>query len=61
MPRGFEEFVNSDLCFEFAESIFDYCMYLIKVEDKKRQLEEDARIKRIPAPVMLHSEHDRLS
>ena len=61
MPRGFEEFVNSDLCAEFAESIFDYCMYLIKVEDKKRQLEEDARIKRIPAPVMLQSEHDRLS
>jgi hypothetical protein len=53
MPRGFGEFVNSDLCAEFAVSIFDYCMYLIKVEDKKLRLEENARMKRIPAPVML--------
>ena len=39
LPRGFEEFVNSDLCAEFAESIFEYCVYLIKVEDKKQRLE----------------------
>lgn len=60
LPRGFEEFVNSDQCAEFAESIYDYCIYLIKVQDKKSKLEEDARVRRIPPPSLLQSESDRL-
>lgn len=61
LPRGFERFVKSDLCVEFVDSIYDYCAYLIKIEDKKAQLEEEARERRIPAPKMLQSETDRLA
>jgi len=61
LPRGFEEFVHSDLCAEFADSIYDYCVYLIKIEDKKLKLEEDARARKIPVPRLLQSETGRLN
>lgn len=44
MPRGFEEFVSSSQCEEFLESIFDYCTYLFHVEDKKAELEAEAKL-----------------
>jgi hypothetical protein len=34
---------------------------LIKIEDKKSRLEEEARERRIPAPKVLQSETDRLN
>jgi hypothetical protein len=30
LPRGFEEFVNSDFSAEMVDSIFDYCVCLIR-------------------------------
>lgn len=35
LPRGFEEFVNSELAAEFIESIHNYCIYFLKIEAKK--------------------------
>lgn len=61
MPNGFEEFVRSSLGADFLDSIFDYCVYLIKMEDKKTQLEKDARNRRTQLPRLLHSETERLS
>ena len=60
IPEGFEEFVHSDLCYEFCETILDYCKYLLKLDKKKKELEEDARKRRIPAPKILKSETDKL-
>ena len=50
----------SDLCYEFCETILDYCKYLLKLDKKKKELEEDARKRRIPAPKILKSETDKL-
>lgn len=61
MPNGFEEFVHSALSVEFLDSIYDYCTYLIKIEDKKTQLEKDACDRRTQLPRLLHSETDRLN
>ena len=61
LPEGFKEFVYSDLCAEFADSIYDYCIFLIKIEDKKLKLEEDARTRRLPMPRLLQSETDKLN
>jgi hypothetical protein len=61
LPKGFENFVHSDLCSEFVTSIYDYCTYLIKLDDKKKELEADAKDRRIPPPKILKSELDRLN
>ena len=61
MPKGLEEFVHSELGSEFLDSVYDYCVYLIKMEEKKKQLEIDARERRTPMPLLLNSETDRLS
>ena len=61
MPRGFEHFVNQPLCHQLCESILDYCKYLIKLDKKKVQLEEDAKLRKIPAPKVLRSETDKLN
>ena len=56
IPKGFEDFINSNLCSEMLSSIFDYCIYLIRVEDKKARLESEARQLGIPVPKLLESE-----
>ena len=38
----------------------DYCKYLIKLDGKKKQLEEDAKLRGIPPPKVLRSETDKL-
>ena len=44
------------LCKELAESILDYCKYLIKLDKKKKDLELDALKRKLPPPVVLRSE-----
>ena len=61
LARGFEQFVSTPLCTDLCESILDYCKYLIKLDKKKRQLEQDARLRKIPAPQVLRSEKDKLN
>ena len=60
LPRGFEAFVNMPLCVKMAESILDYCKFLIKLDTKKKQLEQDAKLRGIPPPKVLRSETDKL-
>jgi len=60
-PYGFEDFVYSDLCHQFLQAIHDYCKYLLKLQKKKSELEEDAKKRRIPAPKILRSETDKLN
>jgi hypothetical protein len=50
MPKGLEEFVHSELGADFLDSVYDYCIYLIKMEDKKKKLEIDARLRKTPMP-----------
>ena len=61
LPKGFETFVHSDLACEFVTSIYDYCTYLLKLDDKKKELEADAKERKIPPPKILKSELDRLN
>ena len=61
LPKGFEAFVNSPLCKEMCESILDYCKYLHKLDKKKKQLENDAKMRSIPVPKVLRSETDKLN
>jgi len=61
MPRGFEHFVSTPLCKEMCESILDYCKYLHKLDNKKKQLEKDAMLRGIPLPKVLRSETDKLN
>ena len=61
LPRGLEHFANSKLCISLCESILDYCKYLIKLDKKKKQLEEDAKLRGIPPPKVLRSEFDKLN
>ena len=61
MPRGFEHFVTTPLCRNLCESILEYCKYLIKLDVKKKQLEKDAKLRRIPPPKVLRSESDKLT
>jgi hypothetical protein len=61
LPKGFEEFAHSDLCCDFVDSIRDYCEYLLKIDQKKTELERDARQHKIPVPQVLMSEIDRLN
>ena len=35
LPRGFENFVMGQLCFDLCGAILDYCKYLVKLEKKK--------------------------
>ena len=60
LPRGFEYFVGTPLCRDLCESILDYIKYLIKLDQKKRQLEQDAKLRNIPPPKVLRSETDKL-
>lgn len=60
MPRGFEDFVNSNLCVEFLDSIFDYCSFLFFIEDKKSELEAEAKDRNMVSPRLLQSETTRL-
>ena len=60
LPKGFEKFVSSPLCKELVESILDYCKYLLKLDKKRKQLEEDAKLRGIIAPRVLKSETDKL-
>lgn len=61
LPKGFEEFTGTELCVEFLDSIFNYCVYLIYIEDKKIKLEEEAQVRKIPAPTLLASETIQLT
>ena len=61
LPRGFEYFVTTPLCVELCTSILDYCKYLIKLDKKKKSLEEDAKLRGIPPPKVLRSETDKLN
>jgi len=60
IPHKFEEFVYGELCYQFCEAILDYCKYLLKLDKKRLELEEDAKKRRIPAPKILKSETDKL-
>jgi hypothetical protein len=60
LPKGLEQFVESNLFIDLAQNILDYTFYLIRLEDRKRQLEIDARKKNIPAPKVLRAELDIL-
>ena len=60
-PKGFEKFLRTELCKELCESILDYCKYLIKLDKKKKELEADAIKRKLPPPVVLRSELDRLN
>lgn len=44
-----------------CESILDYCKYLLKLDYKKKQLEQDAKLRGIPTPKVLRSETDKLT
>ena len=61
LPRGFENFVISPLCFDLCGSILDYCKYLIKLEKKKLSLEADANLRNLPSPRVLRAENDKLN
>ena len=61
LPKGFEQFTSTPLCRDMCESILDYCKYLIKLDGKKQQLEEDAKLRGIPPPKVLRSEFDKLN
>jgi hypothetical protein len=41
--KGLEAFIQTELNFELAASILDYTQYLIVLDSKKKQLEQDAR------------------
>lgn len=60
IPRGFEDFINSDLCADILTSLFEYCIFLIRIEDKKLKLEAEAKQLNIPVPSLLASETTRL-
>lgn len=53
--------MQSELCVSFVESIHDYCRYLIKLDKKKSELEENAKKRKIPAPQILKSEQEKLN
>lgn len=46
---------------ELGQSILDYLTYLLKLEDKKRKLESDAKTRNIPVPKILKSEIDQVN
>lgn len=58
--RGLEAFIQTELNFELAASILDYTQYLIVLDSKKKQLEQDARQRGISQPKLLRSELDLL-
>lgn len=60
LPKGFESFIESDFCLDFACSIQDYCKCLTELETKKEKLEADAKSRKIPAPKILKYEVDQL-
>lgn len=53
--------MESKLFVELAQSILDYTFYLIRLEDKKMQLEKDAKARNIPMPKILRAEVDELN
>ena len=53
--------MSKPLCKELCESILDYCKFLIKLDKKKLQLEQDAKLRGIPPPKVLRSETDKLN
>lgn len=53
---GLLAFLTQDLNFELAESIFEYVRYLIVLDKKKKQLEQDAKARGIQQPKLLRSE-----
>ena len=53
--------MNKPLCKELCEAILDYCKFLIKLDKKKTQLEQDAKLRGIPPPKVLRSETDKLN
>ena len=50
LPKGFDDFVHSDLSADFVDSIHEYCEFLIKIENKKLELDKDAKERKIPPP-----------
>ena len=60
-PKKFVDFIKTNLCRELCESILDYCKYLIKLDKKKTELEADAKKRKLPPPVILRSELDKLN
>jgi len=35
LPKGFEQFIESDFCLEMGDSIKEYCKCLIELDEKK--------------------------
>ena len=60
LPSGMEKFIESDLFVNLAQNILDYTFYLIRLEDRKRQLEVDAKQRNIPVPRILKAEEEKL-
>lgn len=58
LPKGFEDFIESEFCMEMCESILDYCTRLCELDAKKEKLDIDAKSRNIPAPKILKYEVD---
>ena len=43
LPKGFEDFIESEFCMEMCESILDYCTRLCELDAKKEKLDIDAK------------------
>lgn len=60
LPNGMEKFIESDLFVDLAQNILEYTFYLIRLEDRKRQLEIDSKQRNIPVPRILKAEEENL-
>jgi len=49
------------LFIELGQSIISYLTHLLKLEEKKRKLEADAKLRNIPVPKILKSEIDMVN
>jgi len=58
LPKGFENFIESEFCIDMVESILDYCKRLTELDAKKEKLDADAKSRHIPAPKILKYEVD---
>ena len=60
LPKGFEQFIESEFCLEMGDSIRDYCECMLSLNKKKEQLATDAKARKIPEPKILKYEFDQV-
>lgn len=65
VERGKGQFVDVEnesslMYFSFCESLLDYCRELFRLESKQRNLEEEAKSRGLPVPLVLPSEKKKL-